>query len=87
MGELAYCIGTNFEGKGLITKTVNAISNFAYTELDLKTLQIIAHKTNLGSIKVAENNGFRWQRTLIDTFKPTNGLPLNMELYEHTNEK
>lgn len=84
IGELAYCIGSNFEGKGLITKVVKVISNFAYTELDLKTLQIIAHKTNLGSIKVAENNGFVWQKTLIDEFTPTNELPLNMELYELT---
>ena len=66
---------------------VKVILIFAYNELDLKTLQIIAHKTNVGSIKVAENNGFLWQRTLIDEFTPTNELPLNMELYEHTNEK
>jgi ribosomal-protein-alanine N-acetyltransferase len=84
IGELAYCIGSNFEGKGLITKVVKVISNFAYNELDLKTLQIIAHKTNLGSVKVAENNGFVWQKTLIDEFTPTNELPLNMELYELT---
>jgi ribosomal-protein-alanine N-acetyltransferase len=84
IGELAYCIGNNFEGKGLISKVVKAISNFAYNELELQTLQIIAHKTNFGSIKVAENNSFIWQRTLIDEFTPTNELPLNMELYELT---
>jgi ribosomal-protein-alanine N-acetyltransferase len=28
---------------------------FAYNELDLKVLQITAHKTNVGSVKVAEN--------------------------------
>jgi ribosomal-protein-alanine N-acetyltransferase len=87
IGELAYCIGNNFEGKGLISKVVKVISSFAYNELELKTLQIIAHKTNLGSIKVAENNGFIWQRTLIEEFTPTNELPLNMELYELTNER
>jgi ribosomal-protein-alanine N-acetyltransferase len=87
VGELAYCVGTDFEGKGLTTKAVKAISSLAYNELDLKTLQVIAYKTNLGSIKVAENNGFVWQRTLMDEFTPTNELPLDMELYEHTNEK
>lgn len=87
IGELAYCIENNFEGKGLISKVVKVISSFAYNELELKTLQIIAHKTNFGSIKVAENNGFIWQRTLIDEFTPTNELPLNMELYELTNER
>jgi ribosomal-protein-alanine N-acetyltransferase len=86
-GELAYCIGSNFEGKGLITKVVKAISDFAYNELDLKTLQIIAHKTNFGSVKVAQNSNFIWKKTLLNEFTPTNESPLDMELYEHTNEK
>ncbi|MBC5837882.1 GNAT family N-acetyltransferase [Flavobacterium muglaense] len=87
IGELAYCIGNNFEGKGLVTKAVKAISGFAYNELDLKTLQIIAHKTNLGSLKVAQNCDFIWKRTLLNEFTPTGESPLDMELYEHTNEK
>lgn len=87
IGELAYCIGINFEGKGLITKTVKAISDFAYNKLDLKTLQIIAHKTNFGSVKVAQNSNFIWRKTLLNEFTPTNETPLDMELYEHTNEK
>jgi len=82
--EFAYCIGNDFKGKGMISKVVKALSSFACDELELKTLQIIAHKTNFGSIKVAENNGFIWQRTLIDEFTPTNELPLDMELYELT---
>lgn len=82
IGELAYCIGNDFGGKGVVTKAVKALSSCAYDRLELKTLQIIAHKTNLESIKVAENNAFVWQRTLIDEFTPTNELPLNMELYE-----
>lgn len=87
IGELAYCIGSNFEGKGLITKAVKAISNFAYNELELKTLQIIAHKTNLASMKVAQNSGFIWIKTLLNEFTPVNETPLDMELYEQTNEK
>jgi ribosomal-protein-alanine N-acetyltransferase len=86
-GEFAYCIGSEYEGKGLTTFAVKEISNFAFNELELKTLQIISHKTNLGSIKVAENNGFIWKRTLINEFTPTNEEPLDMELYELKNEK
>jgi ribosomal-protein-alanine N-acetyltransferase len=84
IGELAYCIGSNFEGKGLVTKAVKSISNFAYNELDLKTLQIIAHKTNLASVKVAQNSSFIWKKTLLNEFTPTNEAPLDMELYELT---
>ena len=87
VGELAYCIGGNLVGKRLTTKAVQVISNYAFEELNLKTLQIIAHKTNLGSVKVALNNGFIWQKILKNEFTPINETPLDMELYELTNEK
>lgn len=86
-GELAYCIDGAHEGKGLTSFAVKEITRFAFAELGLKTLQIIIYKTNFGSVKVAENNGFIWQRTLPSEFTPTNEAPLDMELYELTNEK
>lgn len=85
--EFAYCIGSEFEGKGLTSFAVKEMSKFAFEDLGLKTLQIISHKTNLGSIKVAKNCGFVWQRTLLNEFTPTNKVPIDMELYELYNEK
>jgi ribosomal-protein-alanine N-acetyltransferase len=82
MGEFAYCIGSNYEGKGYTSKAVNEMMQFALNELQLKTLQIIAHKTNIGSCKVAEKSGFTWKRTLLNEFTPENETPLDMELYE-----
>ena len=49
---------------------------------DANSLQIITHKTNPRSCKVAEKNGFQWKHTLINKFTPPNGKPMNMELYE-----
>lgn len=86
-GEFAYCIGSKLEGKGVTSFAVKEMTKFSFEELGLKILQIIAHKTNLGSVKVAENNGFVWQKTLQNEFTPTNGTPLDMELYELYNEK
>lgn len=83
-GEFAYCLGDKYKGQGLVTKAVKEVSEFAFTTLELKTLQIISHKSNLSSIKVAKNNGFIWQRTLLNEFTPTNEAPLDMELYELT---
>ena len=82
IGEFAYCIGSNYEGKGYTSKAVNEMIQFAFNELQLKTLQIIAHKSNIGSCKVAENCGFKWRKTLLNEFTPTNETPLDMELYE-----
>ena len=83
-GELAYCISYQVEGQGITTKAVNEISNYAFEVLGLEILQIIAHKTNLGSVKVATNNHFNWRKTLTKAFTPTNKIPIDMELYELT---
>jgi len=81
-GELAYCIDQGYEGKGLMTEAVNSVSNFALRKLELRTLQIIVHKSNLGSIRVAEKCNYIWQKTLKDAYAPPNEEALDMELYE-----
>ena len=86
-GELAYCIGYQYENKGITSKTVRYISNWAFSDLDLKTLEIIAHKTNLASVAVAEKCNFSWQKTLINEHTPPNEEPLDMELFELYNER
>ncbi|MFK8058510.1 MAG: GNAT family N-acetyltransferase [Polaribacter sp.] len=85
--EFAYAIGYQIEGKGFTTKVVKALSEYAFDILELKTLQIITHKTNIGSVKVAENCNFNWIKTLKKSFTPTGLKPLDMELYEIYNEK
>jgi len=81
-GEFAYCIGKGHEGKGLMTKAVKFLSEYAFNRLGLEVLQIIVHQDNLPSVNVAKNGDFTWQRTLPNEYTPPNGRPLNMELYE-----
>ena len=81
-GELAYVIGNQAEGNGYMTETINAICDWAIKELQLKTLQIITHKSNIGSVRVAEKCGFVWQKVLPAEHTPPNEIPLDMELYE-----
>ncbi len=81
-GEFAYCIGYEYEGKGLISRAINLLSEYAFKTLNLETLQIIVHKSNTASIRVAEKCNFIWQKTLVKEFTPTTGQPLDMELYE-----
>jgi len=85
-GEFAYAIGYSFEGKGLMSKAVKALSQYAFKTLQLKTLQIISNKNNIGSVKVAEKCNFKWIKTLPNGFTPTNQAPVDMELYELYNE-
>ena len=86
-GEFAYCIGYPFEGQKITTKAVNSLSDYAFKNLDLKTLQIIVHKDNLSSVKIATKNHFIWQKTLLNEFTPIGKQPLDMELYELYNEE
>lgn len=81
-GEFAYTIDYNFEGKGITSKIVKSLSEYAFASLDLEILQIIAHKTNLSSIKVAEKTGFIWVKTLLKSYAPQGKEAMDMELYE-----
>ncbi len=81
-GELAYALGYQVESKGYMTETVKAISKWAFGELQLETLQIITHKSNSGSIRVAQKCGFTWQKVLLGEHTPPGESPLDMELYE-----
>ena len=81
-GEFAYCIAYTFEGKGLTSAAIKALSAYAFNTLGLEILQIIVNKDNPASIRVAVNNGFVWQKTLKKAFTPPGELPLDMELYE-----
>lgn len=81
-GEFAYCIGKTFEDKGWMTEAIQATSKFCFKELNLEKLQIISHKSNLASIKVAKKSNFVWIKTLKNEFTPTGQSPIDMELYE-----
>ena len=80
--ELAYCIGYQYEGKGITSLAIDALSKYAVSDLGLQTLQIIVHKTNIGSVRIAEKSGYTWQKTLPKEHTPPNEVPLDMELYE-----
>lgn len=81
-GEFAYCISAEFENKGLMSKAIALTSKYGFEVLGFEKFQIIAHKTNIGSCKVAENCKFKWIKTLLNEYTPPNENPLDMELYE-----
>lgn len=86
-GEYAYCISSEYENKGWMSKAIALSSKYGFEVLGFKKFQIIAHKTNIGSCKVAEKCGFKWKKTLLNEYTPPNEASLDMELYELTNER
>ncbi|WP_157961169.1 GNAT family N-acetyltransferase [Lutibacter citreus] len=80
--EVAYSIDSDYGNKGLMTKAVNEISKFAHKKVNLKSLFILAHKTNLASVKVAKKTGFVWKKTELKSYIPKNELvAIDMEMF------
>lgn len=83
--ELAYSIGYQYEGKGIMTASIKNLLPWCFDDVKLETLQIIVHTSNIGSKKIAEYNGFQWKETLLKEHTTGNGEILDMELYELQN--
>lgn len=81
-GEFAYALSYDYEGKGIMSKSIAFLSDYAFKELGLETLQIIVYKDNLGSIGVAKKCNYTWIKTLEKEHTPPDENPLDMELYE-----
>lgn len=83
--ELAYCIGYQYFGKGLMSKFVKAIINWSFDEAKLLKIRILVHETNLASIRVAEKNNFAYVKKLPDEHQLSDGSFIDMQLYELKN--
>ena len=79
--NLRIVLEKKYKGKGLTSTAVEHVMNFAIKELEITTFEIFVHKTNIGSSRVAEKNGFIWKETLLNKFKPKGRPSMNMELY------
>lgn len=62
-GEIGYCIGKLWWGNGIMTKCVNVVCLFAFTEVGLDTLRIKHASENPASGTVARHNNFVYEKT------------------------
>ncbi len=81
-GELAYCIGCQYAGKGLMTKFIKEIIAWSFDKAMLSRLQIIVHESNLASIRIAEKLNFKFIGALPNEHKMSDGRLVAMKLYE-----
>jgi ribosomal-protein-serine acetyltransferase len=56
-GNLGYWVGTPWTGRGIARTAARQAAEFAFSELQLKTLEILCHPDNIASRKVAESLG------------------------------
>lgn len=60
--ELGYRLGTAYWGKGYATEAAEVIKEYAFQRLGLKRLISIIEAENVGSWKVAEKIGMRYEK-------------------------
>jgi RimJ/RimL family protein N-acetyltransferase len=58
-GEIGYWVAKEARGRGVATRAVRLLSDWAIRELGLTRVEILAHKDNAPSRRVAEKAGFR----------------------------
>ncbi len=85
--ELAYYIDKEYEGKGIISKALNNVIEFAFSVLKLNKLYLRVAPDNKGSRKVAEKNSFKIEGTLRNDFKTYEGALIDLLYYGLINNK
>ena len=67
-GEIEYCIGTAFQGKGYATEAAKAVIRYGFEKIGFHKVQICVRPSNTPSKKVIEKCGFVYEGTLRDYF-------------------
>jgi ribosomal-protein-alanine N-acetyltransferase len=77
---LGYWMGLPFAGKGLMSRSVRAMTGFAFTSLRLHRIEAACLPHNEASIKLLERNGFK-REGLARAYLRINGLWQDHFLY------
>jgi len=72
--ELAYFIDAQFEGKGIISRTIAQILTYCFKELNMNKVFICTSKINAGSQRIALKHGFQKEGVLRQEFKNGQGI-------------
>jgi RimJ/RimL family protein N-acetyltransferase len=58
-GEIGYWVAAEARGRGVATRAVRLLTEWAQRELGLQRLELLPHKDNVASRRVAEKAGYR----------------------------
>ncbi len=79
--EIGYWLSESFQGRGIITKSVKRLCEFAFQELNMNRIQIKCAVGNSASIAVPERLGFMREGTERDGELLTGGLFTDLFIY------
>lgn len=79
--EIGYFIDKNYENRGITAKAVRKIISYAFDKLEMHKLFLRTHESNIGSIKIAEKNGFKKEGIIRSDYKMTSGVIIDVIYY------
>ena len=80
-GEIGYCIGYDFWGKGIMTEAAKSVIDYLFSEVNLHRIEILHATQNPASGKVAQNCGLTYEGTKREHFKSASGEFLDIAIY------
>ncbi len=80
--ELGYFVCQEFEGQGITSRAVEAVCQHCFDKLNIKKIRLVIGPENIGSIRVAEKNGFQKTASLPGGHQGCNGEPIDVDRYE-----
>lgn len=67
-GEIEYCVGKAFQGRGYATEATKAVIRYGFEKINFNKVQICVRPSNLPSKKVIDKCGFTYEGTLREYF-------------------
>ncbi len=84
--EICYDISKDYWRKGITAKSILAVVNCAFKQLDIIRVEAVTQKINIASVKLLEKVGFHHEGTL-KQYRYYNNKAWDIEMYSMTNLK
>ena len=78
--EIGYWLSCDYQGKGIVTKSVSKLISYAFNELNMEKVQISAAVDNDSSRRVCERLGFKLEGVISNT-ENLNGRIVDHAIY------
>jgi [ribosomal protein S5]-alanine N-acetyltransferase len=84
VGEIGYFIDQKYWGRGYATHATKLADTYGFEKLNLERIEILMNPKNIGSEKVAINNGYQKEGKMRNAIKDRDGKIQNAYLYAKT---
>lgn len=80
-GEIGYCIGVKWWGRGIVTEALAEVTGFLFSEMEFHRLQLLHVRENAASGRVMQKCGYRHEGTFRECRKRRDGAFVDLVYY------